>query len=80
MSPISEFFNGVKFDSKTQQVMGIAYEMARATLKFENQTYVAHEIIAKRIMALAKDGVLDPDRLCEQALDDLRKPPPTNLG
>ncbi len=49
--------------------MGIAYEMARATLKFENQTYIAQEIIAKRIIALAKDGMLDPDRLCEQALD-----------
>jgi hypothetical protein len=70
--PITEFFDSYKFDLSTKRVMGVAYEMACATLKFENQTYVAHETIAKRIIALAKEGVVNPDRLCEQALNDLR--------
>jgi hypothetical protein len=58
-------------------VIGIAFEMARSALKFESQTYVAHEAIAKRIIALAKEGVIDPDQLCKQALNDLwRRLPP----
>ena len=32
----------------------------------------ADEIIAGRIIVLAKTGVVDPDQLCEQALNDLR--------
>ena len=70
--PITEFLDGYKFDLETRCVMGIAFEIARATLKFENQTYAAHEIIAKRIIELAKNAVVDPDQLCEQALSDLR--------
>jgi hypothetical protein len=33
-------------------------------------------MLAKRIIELARGGLLDPDRLCEQALNDLRSPPP----
>jgi hypothetical protein len=33
-------------------------------------------VLAKRIIALAKDGVRDPNLLCEWVLDDLRKQPP----
>jgi hypothetical protein len=75
--PITEFLDGFKFDPETQRVMGIAYEMACASLKFDDRTYVAHEAIAKRIIALAKEGVIDPDQLCEQALNELgRRFPP----
>jgi hypothetical protein len=74
--PITEFLDGYRFDSETRRVMGFAYEMACAALKFENRTYLAHEIIATRIIALVKDGLVDPDRLCEQALNDLHNPPP----
>ena len=59
---------------------GVAFGRTDAPVKTvfnENQTYVAHEAIAKRIIALAKDGVIDPDQLCKQALNDLwRRLPP----
>jgi hypothetical protein len=74
--PITEFLDGVKFDRETTRILGVAYEMACAALKFADQTYIAHETIAKRIIELAKDDVLDPDRLCERALDELRKTVP----
>jgi hypothetical protein len=70
--PITEFLDGFKFDPEARRVMGVAYEMARAALKFDNRTYAADEIIAGRIIELAKTGVVDPDQLCEQALNDLR--------
>jgi hypothetical protein len=74
---ITEFLDGFKFDPETRRVMGVAFEMACATLKFADQTYVAHEVIAKRIIELAKNGVIDPDQLCDQALNELvRRFPP----
>lgn len=66
---ITEFLDDYRCDPETRRVMAVAYEMACAALKFENQTYLAHETIAKRIIALAKDGVVDLDRLCDQALN-----------
>ena len=61
--PITEFLDGYKFNLEIRRVIGVAFEMACAALKFDNQTYVAHEAIAKRIIALAKEGVIDPDQL-----------------
>jgi hypothetical protein len=71
--PITEFLDGLKFDPETRRVMVVAFEMACAALKFDDRTYVAREAIAKRIIALAKEGVIDPDQLCDQALNELRK-------
>jgi hypothetical protein len=74
--PITIYLDGFKFDPEAKRVMGVAFEMTCAALKYSNQSDVAHEAIAKRIIELAKNGMLDPDRLCERVLDDLRKPPP----
>jgi hypothetical protein len=74
--PLTPHLDGFKFDPEAKRVMGVALEMARAALRLADRTDLATEILAKRIIALAKEGVLDPDRLCERALDDLRKPPP----
>jgi hypothetical protein len=68
--------DGFKFDDETKRVMGVALEMARAALRPADRTDPATEILAKRIIALAKEGLLDPNLLCEWALDDLRNPPP----
>jgi hypothetical protein len=56
--------------------MGEALEMARAALRLADRTDQITEILAKRIIALAKEGMVDPNLLCEWALDDLRKQPP----
>jgi hypothetical protein len=77
--PITEFLDGFKFDAETRRIIGIAFEMARAALTFENQTYAAHEVIAKRIIALAKEGMIDLDQLCDQALNDLRRQLPPRV-
>jgi hypothetical protein len=74
--PITSFLDGHRFDPEAKRVMGVAFEMARAALRLADQTDPATEVLAKRIIELAKEGVLDPDRLCERALDGLRKQPP----
>jgi hypothetical protein len=50
--------------------MGLAFEMARTS----DRTGPANEILAKKIIALAQEGLLDPNLMCEWALNDLRKP------
>jgi hypothetical protein len=70
--PITEFLDGYSFNPETRRVMGVAFEMARAALRLADRTDPITEILAKRIIALAKEGMVDPNLLCEWALDDLR--------
>jgi hypothetical protein len=70
--PITEFLDGLIFDPETKRVMGLAFEMARATLRLSNRREFIMKILAKKIIAHAKDGLQDPNLLCEWALDDLR--------
>jgi hypothetical protein len=74
--PITIFLDGYKPDPETIRVMGVAFEMVRAALRLNDRNDVAVEIIAKRIIDLAKEGERNPDLLCERALRDLRASPP----
>ena len=73
---ITKFLDGSKFDPEARRVMSVAFEMTCAALKYTTRPDVTHEAVANRIIELAKNGMLDPDRLCERVLDDLRKLPP----
>jgi hypothetical protein len=75
--PITPFLDGFKFDPEAKRIMGVAFEMTCAALKYANRSDVAHEAIANRIIELARNGMLDPDRLCERVLGDLRTLPPS---
>jgi hypothetical protein len=75
--PITEFLDGYKFDPETRRVMGLAFEMARAALRLSDRRDPVIEILAKKIIALAKDGLHDPNLLCEWVLADLRKSKPS---
>jgi hypothetical protein len=72
----TEFLGGFKSEPETRRVMGVAFEMTCAALKYTKQPDIAQEAVANRIIELTKNGMLDPDRLCERVLDDLRKLPP----
>jgi hypothetical protein len=75
--PITPFLDDFKFEPETKRVMGVAFEMARAALRLADRNDPVAAILARRIIDLAKKGVLDPDRLCEQALSDFRATPPS---
>jgi hypothetical protein len=49
--------------------------MARVAIQVADRTDPIAEIVAKRIIELAKDGERDPERLCDGALSLLRAPP-----
>ena len=74
--PIRPHLNGQRFDPKTIRVMGLAYEMALVALRLADRGDLANEVLAHRIMDLAKGGERDPERLCEGVLEEFRAPPP----
>ena len=65
---ITPFLDGHKFDPETKRVMGVAFEMARVALRLADRGDLANEIIANRIIDLAKAGERDANVLCEGAL------------
>jgi hypothetical protein len=69
--PIRPYLDGHRFDDETIRVMGIAFEMARAALRIADREEL-NEVMANRIIELAKAGERDADDLCEGALKGLR--------
>jgi hypothetical protein len=70
--PDTGFLEGYGFDPEARRVMGIAYEMAWTAFPLQNRTERLKESVAEKIIALAKEGLRDPNLLCEWTLDDLR--------
>ena len=68
MSKVVPLFEKTDFDPETVNVLALAYEKARKSLHDKGQPALVQEIIAARIIAAAKTGERDPDRLCESAL------------
>jgi hypothetical protein len=54
----------------------LAFEMALAALRLINRGDLANDVIAQKIITLAKAGERDPKSLCEGVLKDFRKLPP----
>ena len=71
--PISQFLGDSKFDLETKRIMGLAFEMTRLALGLADRGDIANdELIAKRIIELAKAGELNPDVLCDAVVKELR--------
>ncbi len=71
--PLAVFLEGQKnFDSETTRIMGVAYEMVHAALE-RDWGDLHNELIAKKVIELAKAGETNPDRLCEQVLVYFRR-------
>ena len=58
----------VAFDDAATSAMGEAFDKACKSLRSFGTACTVREIIAKRIVAAAKNGERDPARLYEQAL------------
>ncbi len=59
---------GASFDDAATLAMGEAFDRACMSLRRFRTLITARELIAKRIIAAAKNGERDPTRLCQQAL------------
>ena len=63
-----------EFGPEVTAILGQAYDRACRYLHEKEQPGAVKEIIAKRIIELAKDGERDPQRLCVRALSGLGVP------
>ncbi|HYC17299.1 MAG TPA: hypothetical protein VEC94_08835 [Pseudolabrys sp.] len=68
---IRDLFHAAAFDPETVKLLCDAYERARKSLHDTGQPDIVNEIIAQRMIALAKQGERDPEKLCEGALKAL---------
>ena len=69
-----------RFDGETLRLMGIAFEMALVShpAAAPGRGDPVRETLANKIIAAAKTGVRDPERLCEAAMKAVGPPdPPT---
>ena len=69
---IAPFIKTGVFDPEATAVMSEAFDAACKELRDTGQPEVVLEVIAERIMELAKTGELDPVRLREAALVGLK--------
>jgi hypothetical protein len=73
--PIGAYLDGHKFDGETIRRMGIAFELALASLGATRcHDDPIRAALAQRIIALAKAGERDAERLFEAALKAVRRP------
>ena len=73
--PSTPFLDDVGTDPEVRRIVGVAFEMARIALRLAERPDSANEIIAKRIIELAKAGERNPDLLCEGVLKEFRERP-----
>jgi hypothetical protein len=60
--------------------MGLAFELAHVSLRLADRGDLANEVLAQKIIELAKAGERDPERLCDSVLMYYRQPPPQGIG
>jgi hypothetical protein len=65
--PIRSFLHGQTFDRETTRLLGVAFEMARAAIKCPRD--LSDEMIASKIIELAKAGERNVEVLSEAALN-----------
>jgi hypothetical protein len=66
--PIRPYLAGEKFDPETIRVMGVAFEMALVALRLADRGDLANEILARKIIDLARAGERNSERLCDGVL------------
>ena len=72
--PITPFLNGERFDLESMRVLGVAFEMVCIALRTGDCDDGVKQAIATKLIALAKAGERNPDRLCEEVVKDIRRP------
>lgn len=78
MGTVVNLFREAAFGPEATRVMGEAFEMARRSLHDTGQPEIVQEVLAKRIIDLARKGERDPQKLCEGALRALGLDSPPN--
>ena len=68
---IIPFLNGAVFDTPHVDAMGQAFDKVTEALDGKGQSHVVREVIAKKIVAIAKAGERDPNELYDRTMKTL---------
>jgi hypothetical protein len=72
--PIRQFLDGQQFGAETIRVMGIAFELARASTLRLDRPDITDDAIGKQIIVLAEGGERNIEQLCDRTLALLSAP------
>ena len=75
--PITRLLQDTAFGPDEIAVLVAAYEDALRALSLVNRTDLAPEMVAKKIIELAKQGERDPVRLRERVIEAVSSRPPS---
>ncbi len=70
---ITPFLDGERFDLEGERVLRLAFEMVCIALRTGDCDDHVKQAIATKLIALAKAGERNPDRLCEEAVKEPRR-------
>jgi hypothetical protein len=70
--PITPFLAGLDFDAEAVRAMGLAFDMTCAELGLADRSDPLTTMVANEIIAAARTGERDPERLSARALGVLR--------
>ena len=68
--PIRKFIPGSSFDPEAIERMVTAFESARTALNLDDPNDPLVETVAKKIISLASQGIIDPDEIRRRVVAD----------
>ena len=68
--PIRKYIPGATFGPETIRDMTTAFERIRVILNLENPNDPLIEIVAKKVISLASQGILDPKEIESRVIAD----------
>ena len=66
--PMRFHLNGQRFDPETIRLMGLAYEITLISLRLVDRGDITNDVVARKLIELAKAGERDPERMCDAVL------------
>jgi aspartyl/asparaginyl beta-hydroxylase (cupin superfamily) len=68
--PIKKYLGGASFDPETIEIMVTAFNETRIILNVKNENDPLAEVVAKKIVSLASEGVCDPAVIRQSVVED----------
>jgi hypothetical protein len=69
---VTPFLRGKEFDAETTRAIGVAFHNVCRSLRLKAIPDPATEVVADKLIELARRGERDPDRLTREALKAFR--------
>ena len=71
--PIRKYISGATFGPETIQGMTTAFERIRVALKLEDPDDPLVEVVAKKVVSLASQGIVDPKEIERLVIADTKR-------